>query len=131
MTHDQTLAQVIAQLERGLPGDSQAGFLGVDLDPQRAQLLLLPVPWEATTSYGGGTARGPEAIRAASHQLDVEDGAFDRPYRAGISLLPADPAIAELNASARGRRRSGPWRPWSGGARPRKTWRASMPPPRR
>jgi len=35
---------------------------------------VIPVPWEATVSYGGGTADGPEAILAASSQLEVWDG---------------------------------------------------------
>jgi agmatinase len=101
MPDRETLAQVLTRLADDRPGDPAAGFLGVDLDPAEARLVLLPVPWEATTSYRGGTAYGPEAIRVASHQLDLEDPAFDRPYRAGIALLSADPAIAVLNATAR------------------------------
>ena len=33
-------------------------------------IVLLPVPWEVTASYGKGSSFGPEAIRQASHQLD-------------------------------------------------------------
>jgi agmatinase len=95
------LAQVVTQLEAGLPGPPGAGFLGADLDPCEAALVLIPVPWEVTTSYRGGTAGGPGAILAASHQLDLEEGAFDRPYRAGIAFLPEDPAIRALNRAAR------------------------------
>jgi len=35
---------------------------------------VLPVPYEKTVSYGTGTCRGPEAIIAASQQLEAFDG---------------------------------------------------------
>ena len=96
-------AEAIATLEQGTPPPPDAGFLGVRLDPREAALVLLPAPWEATTSYGGGTSLGPEAIRRASHQMDVEDAHFGAPYRAGIALLPEPPGLAALNAAARPR----------------------------
>ncbi len=101
MAQQFSLAQVIEQLEQGLPPEAEAGFLGAQLDPAEASLLLIPVPWEATTSYGGGTSAGPEAIRQASHQMDLEDAAFGQPYRAGISYVAPDDTIAELNHPAR------------------------------
>ena len=36
----------------------------------RARVAVLPVPYEATVSYGRGTARGPEAILEASTQIE-------------------------------------------------------------
>ncbi len=35
-----------------------------------AEVLFLPLPYEGTVSYMRGTARGPEAFLAASHQLE-------------------------------------------------------------
>ncbi|MFU8838425.1 MAG: agmatinase family protein [Thiohalomonadaceae bacterium] len=101
MAKQYPLAQVVEQLEQGRPPEPEAGFLGAALDPAEAGLLLIPVPWEATTSYGGGTSQGPQAILKASHQLDLEDAAFGQPYRAGISFIEADDTIAELNLPAR------------------------------
>jgi agmatinase len=97
----QSLDQSVAALAAGTPPTADAGFLGSNLDPAEAHLLLLPVPWEATTSYGGGTSLAPAAIVAASHQLDLEDGALGQPYRAGIALLPAPGIIVDLNPPAR------------------------------
>lgn len=95
------LSELVAFLEAGSPPAPEAGFLGVDVPPEQAALVLLPVPWEVTVSYRRGTADAPDAIRAASHQLDVEDMAFDRPYRGGIALLPTDPEIKALNDRTR------------------------------
>jgi agmatinase len=50
------------------------GFLGLPSPgPQRAEVLLLPLPVEETVSYGHGTAGGPAAILAASLQIETFD----------------------------------------------------------
>src|SRR5439155_22232248 len=61
---------------------------GLPHSPEDARVVLLPVPFEATTSYGGGTADGPRAILAASRQVDLFDLETGRPYEAGIAMLP-------------------------------------------
>jgi agmatinase len=62
---------------------------------------MIPVPWEATVSYNAGTARGPEAILAASMQVDLFDRETGRPYERGIAMLPIPEAIREKSAEAR------------------------------
>ncbi len=47
------------------------------LTPEQARFHVLPVPYEKTVSYGGGTANGPAAILAASGQLERWDGYSD------------------------------------------------------
>ncbi len=96
-----TLKETIAELEQGNPPAADAGFLGARLDPAEAQLLLIPAPWEATTSYGGGTSEAPQAIITASHQLDLEDGCFGQPYKAGITFIEQSSDIVELSRKAR------------------------------
>lgn len=57
-----------------------ARFLGTELpevEPEEARFHVLPVPYEKTVSYGGGTAQGPAAILQASRQLERWDGASD------------------------------------------------------
>ena len=52
-------------------------FLGSEFQPpvpEEARFHVLPVPWERTVSYGGGTAAGPSAILDASWQLEAWDG---------------------------------------------------------
>ncbi|TBR42477.1 agmatinase [Marinomonas agarivorans] len=41
---------------------------------EQAAFSVLPVPYEKTVSYGGGTALGPAAILNASEQLETWDG---------------------------------------------------------
>ena len=49
-------------------------FHSIDLEPQSpesAAFYIIPVPWEASVSYGDGTAKGPAAILEASTQLEA------------------------------------------------------------
>lgn len=50
-----------------------------------ARVVVVPVPHEATVSYGGGTRRGPDAILDASLQVELYDEQLrTEPYRVGI-----------------------------------------------
>src|ERR671937_3114654 len=81
-----------------LPG---SGVYGLPHSEQEAAVVLVPVPFEATTSYGGGAARGPDAILAASRQIDLFDVETGRPYEAGIHMLPIPERIRALDERAR------------------------------
>ena len=70
-----------------LPG---SGIFGLPHTPEEARVVLIPVPWEATVSYGGGTSKGPGAILEASKQIDLFDIETGKPYEAGIAMLPLD-----------------------------------------
>jgi agmatinase len=51
-------------------------FLGLDptgLDPALADVLIQPIPYDATTSFQPGTRFGPEAILQASQQVELWD----------------------------------------------------------
>jgi len=74
--------------------------------PERARAVVIPFGLEASVSYGSGTAAGPSAILAASHQLELYDEELRRePYLDyGIAALrpPAiapslEPALAQLS----------------------------------
>lgn len=81
------------------------GFLGLPASdagaPERAGVLVVPFGLEKTVSYGRGTAKGPEAIIAASPELEFfDDELWCEPYRGfGIATLQA-PSIPEASAEA-------------------------------
>jgi len=79
-------------------------------DPATARTVVLPVPYEATTTYGRGTAAGPSAIVAASAQVewfDEELGA--EVVRAGVATLPpVEPAATPEEQMARIRAAAAP-----------------------
>ena len=82
----QNLKESIEFLDSGQPPAENAGLFGVNPDPLESLVVLMPVRWEGTASYIKGAALGPEAIIQASHQLDLMDIAFGRPYSSGIYL---------------------------------------------
>ncbi len=79
-------------------------FLGLEAEFcafDRAGVLVLPIPFEATVSYGSGTADGPAAIIAASQQVELYDREYDAEpaLRYGVHTLsalelPGDPETA-------------------------------------
>lgn len=73
------------------------GIFGLPHSFEHATLVYLPVPWEATTSYGAGTSKGPSAILEASYQVDLFDLEVDKPYEAGLFMLPESKKIKAWN----------------------------------
>lgn len=79
-------------------------FLGLpetSADWEAAHVLVLPIPYEATVSYGHGTANGPAAIIEASKQVELYDREFDSEPANDYGIhtlqtldLPADPEVA-------------------------------------
>jgi agmatinase len=54
-------------------GDVNANMFGLPFTTQESETVLIPVPWEVTVSYGGGTIDGPQQIFDASFQVDLYD----------------------------------------------------------
>ena len=94
---------------RDLPWELPHTFLGLDSAAASfgtAGAVLLPVPYEATTSWGGGTRMGPRAIIEASRYIELYDQEFrcEPATGLGVHTLPAleltregpTPAMAEL-----------------------------------
>jgi agmatinase len=63
--------------------------------------VVIPVPWEVTTSYRAGTAEGPRAILEASRQVDLYDVETGMPYKAGLALLEESVQVRAWNAEGR------------------------------
>jgi len=77
------------------------GIFGLPTEPDEATVVLIPVPFDATTSYRRGAAAGPEAILHASWQVDLHDIETGDPWRAGIAMLPTSPEVVAWNQQAR------------------------------
>jgi agmatinase len=77
------------------------GIYGLPHTREDARVVIVPVPWEATVSYGAGTADGPAAILKASRQVDLRDRETGRPYEAGIAMLPISDEVRRWSDEAR------------------------------
>ena len=91
-----------------LPWEPPRNFLGMEgaqASWENARVVILPVPYEATVSYGSGTRGGPDAILQASRFIELYDQELDaEPAEIGVVTLPAlhlsaagpERAVAEL-----------------------------------
>jgi agmatinase len=77
-----------------------SGIYGLPFKPEDSRVVIIPVPFEATTSYGGGTSKGPAAVLKASKQVDLFDHDTGRPYAAGIAMLDIPKNVVRWNAEA-------------------------------
>jgi agmatinase len=68
------------------------GFAGLEppySNLQQARTVILPVPYDSTSEWRGGSRHGPQAIIDASQYLELYDLELDREiYKVGISTLP-------------------------------------------
>ena len=83
------------------PARPGSGVFGLPHSESEALVVLLPVPWEATTSYGGGASDGPKAILAASAQVDLFDLDVEKPYALGIHMVPEAEVIITANGEGK------------------------------
>lgn len=82
---------------------AESGIFGLPYTADEARLVIIPVPWEATVSYGGGTSRGPELVLQASKQVDLFDLEVQNAYEAGYFLEEISSEVAAMNERARTR----------------------------
>lgn len=79
-------ASKIKSFDPNSPGDANAQMYGLPFTCAEADIVLIPVPWEVTTSYGGGTSRGPAVIFDASFQVDLYHPEFPDLWKRGIAM---------------------------------------------
>ena len=79
-------AEKIRNFDQNGPALESANVFGLPFTSEESSIVLIPVPWEATVSYGGGTSKGPEAIFEASSQVDLLHPEFKDLWKVGISM---------------------------------------------
>jgi len=83
------------------PAPAESGIYGLPFSVEDSRVVVVPVPFEATTSYGGGTSKGPAAVLEASKQVDLFDQETGRPYAGGIAMLDVPKNVLRWNGAAK------------------------------
>ncbi len=91
----------IKQFDPNSIGQLNAGMFGLPFNLNECETVLIPVPWEVTVSYGGGTANGPDAILAASYQVDLHDPLLKNAWQRGIGMDEANTEIRSTSDAMR------------------------------
>lgn len=82
-------------------GIVNGNYFALPYSAEESALVLLPVPWDATTSYNDGTSLGPQAILDASAQVDLFDYHVEKAWENKIGTAQQSSFIAELNSRTR------------------------------
>lgn len=92
MEKKKILEEKIANFNPNENGLHDHGIFGLPFDTEESEMVLIPVSWEATVSYGEGASKGPKAILDASQQLDLYDPIYPDAWKRGIAMkdIPTD-----------------------------------------
>jgi agmatinase len=74
-------------------GNPNNNIFGLPFEEKNARLIILPVPWEVTVSFGSGTARSAEQVFKASLQVDLFDRDIPDSWKEGFYLKDSDKKI--------------------------------------
>lgn len=83
------------------PASHDAGIYGLPFNEDNASIILIPVNWELTVSYGAGTFAGPDAIKEASMQVDLYHHDFPELWKKGIWMDEFPKHFKALHAGLR------------------------------
>lgn len=80
---------------------TNGNFLGLPYTLETAKIIFLPIPWDVTTSYRPGAAKGAAAILQASLQLECYDFHLENAWEIGHFFRPIDGEIIQKNQEIR------------------------------
>lgn len=78
-------------------GIANGNIFGFPVTESEADIVIIPIPWDATASYGKGTSDGPQAILDASTQLDFYHPKLDEAWKTKVYLSPISKEWKEIN----------------------------------
>jgi agmatinase len=65
-------------------------IFGLPFTEEESKVVILPVPWEVTVSYGAGTARAAEHVFKSSMQVDLMDMDGNASWKQGFFMKEID-----------------------------------------
>jgi len=83
----------LTQFDRNSVSNPNNNIFGLPFQEDEARLVLLPIPWEVTVSYGAGTARAPDHIFKASLQVDLYDPDMPDAWKKGFYMRHTEKKI--------------------------------------
>lgn len=74
-----------------------SGIFGFPFTKEESSLVILPIPWEATCSYGSGCSESPQYIFEASMYVELYDRELKEYYMKGIYYYEPDADLLALS----------------------------------
>lgn len=79
----------------------KGSIFGLPYSKGEASIIILPVPWDVTTSYSDGTSNGPKTVLEASRQLDLELHGIQDAWKTPIWMAPISEEVFKKNKAIR------------------------------
>lgn len=76
-------------------------IFGFPINDEESDIVILPVPWDATASYGSGSADGPKAILNASLQIDFHHNELENAHETKVFMTSISEGWKDLNEKYR------------------------------
>ncbi len=87
------MTDLLASYDPNSVSNPNNNIFGLPTNEDDSRLIIIPVPWEVTVSYGSGTARAPDAISKASMQIDLFDAEMPDAWKQGFFMRHCDKKI--------------------------------------
>lgn len=81
-----TKQEIIDNFDPNQPGLADASLFGLPFPAEQSEIIIVPVPWEVTVSYGAGASEGVDAVFNASFQVDLYHQEFPDLWKTGIFM---------------------------------------------
>ncbi len=78
-------------------GIANGNLFGFPVTENEADIVIIPIPWDATASYGKGTSDGPKAILDASVQLDFYHPKLQNAFQTKVFMTAISNEWKEIN----------------------------------
>jgi agmatinase len=79
-------------------GIANGNLFGFPVNESEADIVIIPIPWDATASYGKGTSEGPQVILDASTQLDFYHPKLEDAWKTKVYLAPISQEWTKINS---------------------------------
>ena len=78
-------------------GIANGNIFGFPVREEEADIVIMPIPWDVTTSYGKGTSKGPHQVLEASTQLDFYHPECPKAYNTKVFMTPISEEALKIN----------------------------------
>lgn len=96
-----TKEAMLADFDPSGIGLDNGHIYGLPFGLAESPLVLLPVPWEATVSFGSGAAEGANEILEGSLQVDLFDPMLPDAWKTGHFMVPVNASLRKKSDKAR------------------------------
>ena len=79
-------------------GIANGNIFGFPVTENEANIVIIPIPWDATASYGKGTSEGPKAILDASTQLDFYHPKLEKAFETKVFMTEISEEWRKINS---------------------------------